>query len=160
MANGKNCEGVRNFERKCPSINSSIPGFAFYCCNLVTVLTKHILSFINCFSTHMTTEVQHQPILPVDVRNKLIENKNNIPDPRLRSRMLMKENQMKRQMSSDLGIFTSNGINPPKKIRCVGNYDIGKTIGRGSFGKVKIATHVLTGEQVIFLKILFLYYKF
>ena len=89
----------------------------------------------------MTTEVQHQPIVPVDIRNKSIENKSNIniPDPRLRSRMIMKENQMKRQMSSDLGIFTSNGINPPKKIRCVGNYDIRKTIGRGSFGKVKIS---------------------
>jgi hypothetical protein len=33
-------------------------------------------------------------------------------------------------------------------IRCVGNYDIGKTLGKGRFGKVKIATHVLTGEIV------------
>jgi len=27
-------------------------------------------------------------------------------------------------------------------------YIIGKTIGEGTFGKVKIATHILTGEKV------------
>jgi len=32
--------------------------------------------------------------------------------------------------------------------QCVGNYDLGKTIGNGKFGKVKIGTHVLTGEKV------------
>ena len=36
----------------------------------------------------------------------------------------------------------------PRRIQCVGNYDLGKTIGRGRFGKVKLATHVLTGQQV------------
>jgi len=36
----------------------------------------------------------------------------------------------------------------PRQIMCVGNYDLGRTIGRGQFGKVKIATHVLTGEKV------------
>jgi len=35
-----------------------------------------------------------------------------------------------------------------EKIRCVGNYDIGRTIGKGKFGTVKIATHVLTGDVV------------
>ena len=34
------------------------------------------------------------------------------------------------------------------KIRCVGNYDIGRTIGKGKFGTVKLATHVLTGDVV------------
>ena len=33
-------------------------------------------------------------------------------------------------------------------IRCVGNYDLGRTIGKGRFGKVKLATHVLTGATV------------
>jgi len=28
------------------------------------------------------------------------------------------------------------------------NYIIGKTIGEGTFGKVKIGTHTLTGEKV------------
>lgn len=36
----------------------------------------------------------------------------------------------------------------PRQVQCVGNYDLGKTIGRGRFGKVKLATHVLTGQQV------------
>jgi hypothetical protein len=38
---------------------------------------------------------------------------------------------------------------------CVGNYDLGRTIGRGQFGKVKIATHVLTGEKVRTFTLLF-----
>jgi len=36
----------------------------------------------------------------------------------------------------------------PRQVQCVGNYDLGKTIGRGRFGKVKMATHVLTGHNV------------
>ena len=27
-------------------------------------------------------------------------------------------------------------------------YDLGKTIGEGTFGKVKVANHILTGEKV------------
>lgn len=30
----------------------------------------------------------------------------------------------------------------------VGNYKIGKDLGKGTFGKVKVGTHVLTGEKV------------
>lgn len=30
----------------------------------------------------------------------------------------------------------------------VGLYDLGDTIGTGGFGKVKLATHILTGETV------------
>lgn len=36
-------------------------------------------------------------------------------------------------------------IDPPKK---VGSYIIGKTIGEGTFNKVKIARHVHSNEQV------------
>lgn len=36
----------------------------------------------------------------------------------------------------------------PRQVQCVGNYDLGKTVGRGRFGKVKLATHVLTGQKV------------
>lgn len=43
---------------------------------------------------------------------------------------------------------TSSPLSPRTQIMCVGNYDLGKTIGRGQFGKVKQATHVLTGEIV------------
>jgi len=34
------------------------------------------------------------------------------------------------------------------RIRCVGNYDLGRTLGKGQFGKVKLATHILTGATV------------
>ena len=37
-----------------------------------------------------------------------------------------------------------------KRIQCVGNYDLGRTIGSGQFGKVKLAEHVLTREKVFF----------
>jgi serine/threonine protein kinase len=32
----------------------------------------------------------------------------------------------------------------------VGHYILGKTLGEGTFGKVKLGTHILTGEKVIF----------
>ena len=31
----------------------------------------------------------------------------------------------------------------------LGQYILGKTLGEGTFGKVKIATHITTGEKVI-----------
>lgn len=31
----------------------------------------------------------------------------------------------------------------------VGHYTLGKTLGEGTFGKVKLGTHLLTGEKVI-----------
>ena len=34
------------------------------------------------------------------------------------------------------------------KVRSIGHYQIGKTIGEGTFGKVKLGTHNLTGEKV------------
>jgi len=35
-----------------------------------------------------------------------------------------------------------------KRIQRIGSYDIGKTLGHGSFGKVKLATHIRTKEKV------------
>ncbi len=32
----------------------------------------------------------------------------------------------------------------------VGHYILGKTLGEGTFGKVKLGTHILTGEKVLF----------
>ena len=49
----------------------------------------------------------------------------------------------------------SSSLLSPRQIMCVGNYDLGRTIGRGQFGKVKIATHVLTGEKVRTFTLLF-----
>ncbi|CAG9312199.1 unnamed protein product [Blepharisma stoltei] len=36
----------------------------------------------------------------------------------------------------------------PGRSRSIGHYILGKTIGQGTFGKVKIGTHILTGEKV------------
>ncbi len=41
----------------------------------------------------------------------------------------------------------------PVRVKKVGNYLIGKTLGQGTFGKVKLGTHVLTGSKAA-LKIL------
>ena len=37
---------------------------------------------------------------------------------------------------------------PGGKSRSIGHYIIGKNIGEGTFGKVKLGTHILTGEKV------------
>lgn len=50
--------------------------------------------------------------------------------------------------SSALRSPRSSPRSSPRTIQCVGNYDIGATLGRGRFGKVKLATHVLTRQQV------------
>lgn len=33
--------------------------------------------------------------------------------------------------------------------RVLAGYEFGKTIGKGTFGKVKLGKHILTGEKVI-----------
>jgi hypothetical protein len=50
---------------------------------------------------------------------------------------------------------TSNCIEMPalveninKNEKKIGNYILGKTLGEGTFGKVKLGIHVLTGEKV------------
>ena len=37
------------------------------------------------------------------------------------------------------------------KATSIGYYDLEKGIGEGNFAKVKLATHVLTGQKVIFI---------
>lgn len=50
------------------------------------------------------------------------------------------------------GVYSPQGGNSPqppgRRVKVIGNYDLGRTIGKGQFGKVKIARHVLTGEKV------------
>merc|ERR1719262_103455 len=45
---------------------------------------------------------------------------------------------------------TAQAAGAPKKMRSksIGHYILGKTIGEGTFGKVKLGTHILTGEKV------------
>jgi 5'-AMP-activated protein kinase catalytic alpha subunit len=35
-----------------------------------------------------------------------------------------------------------------KKVKIIGHYILGKSIGEGTFGKVKLGTHTLTEEKV------------
>ena len=49
--------------------------------------------------------------------------------------------------------MTSSVKNPQQeeqqnKPKSIGHYVFGKTLGEGTFGKVKLATHLLTGEKV------------
>ena len=43
---------------------------------------------------------------------------------------------------------TQKTTGPVPKSRSIGHYIIGKNIGEGTFGKVKLGTHILTGEKV------------
>lgn len=36
----------------------------------------------------------------------------------------------------------------PQDNRCIGSYRLGRTIGSGTFGKVKLATHTFSGQPV------------
>jgi carbon catabolite-derepressing protein kinase len=38
-----------------------------------------------------------------------------------------------------------------KKKVYIGNYKVGKTLGEGSFAKVKLAVHSMTGQKVTFI---------
>ena len=46
------------------------------------------------------------------------------------------------------GLDSSSKSAPAPKIKSIGHYFLGKTIGEGTFGKVKLGTHSLTGEKV------------
>jgi 5'-AMP-activated protein kinase catalytic alpha subunit len=43
---------------------------------------------------------------------------------------------------------SSSSNNQRPKLKSIGNYILGKTLGEGTFGKVKMGTHILTGEKV------------
>lgn len=65
-----------------------------------------------------------------------------------------------RPNSSNKPVVVRNSLNLNNSIhnskrQIVGQYMIGKTIGEGTFGKVKLAVHIPTGEKVSINK----YYK-
>lgn len=43
---------------------------------------------------------------------------------------------------------SSDKINSKTKSNTIGHYMLGKALGEGTFGKVKLGTHILTGEKV------------
>ena len=58
-------------------------------------------------------------------------------------------------------IRSSNGNgNAQEKRKIVGQYMLGKTIGEGTFGKVKLAIHIPTGEKVLEYYIYFCKFDF
>ena len=80
----------------------------------------------------------------------------NMPDLKLNSNTFLMD---KMQQDSNNGHQSNNNSKlPPKdknqsnrmnmKRRIVGNYMIGKCIGEGTFGQVKLGQHTLTGEKV------------
>ncbi|OQS05707.1 5'-AMP-activated protein kinase catalytic subunit [Thraustotheca clavata] len=52
------------------------------------------------------------------------------------------------QMKETPFSLAMDGDSSADEYQVVGDYALGKTIGRGTFGKVKAGTHVLTGERV------------
>jgi 5'-AMP-activated protein kinase catalytic alpha subunit len=59
----------------------------------------------------------------------------------------------KQRPRSGAGVWQGGNARIPSKSRpqpgkTVGHYMLGKTIGEGTFGKVKMGTHILTGEKV------------
>jgi len=38
--------------------------------------------------------------------------------------------------------------NNPRGSNTIGDFVLGKTLGEGTFGKVKLGTHIITGENV------------
>lgn len=53
--------------------------------------------------------------------------------------------------------FINNGDG--KYVKCIGDYLLGKKLGRGSFCKVRLATHIQTGAKVSFFIIRFLLFR-
>eukprot|EP01118_Nematostelium_gracile_P012252 TRINITY_DN4444_c0_g1_i3.p1 TRINITY_DN4444_c0_g1~~TRINITY_DN4444_c0_g1_i3.p1 ORF type:complete len:170 (+),score=26.28 TRINITY_DN4444_c0_g1_i3:51-512(+) len=51
-------------------------------------------------------------------------------------------------MDAESKTFQNNNSLKSSKVLKIGNFQLGKTIGVGSFGKVKIAEHCITGHKV------------
>lgn len=59
------------------------------------------------------------------------------------------QDKSSRQSSSDRKSSTDKKRKEPKgKSKSIGHYILGKSIGEGTFGKVKQGVHTLTGEKV------------
>ena len=54
-----------------------------------------------------------------------------------------------RNTSSEIKLNKENNKEEEKEEYILGNYILRKTIGEGTFGKVKLGIHKLTGEKVI-----------
>ena len=59
-----------------------------------------------------------------------------------------KNSTRERNTSSKKNKKKENNDEDEKEEYILGNYKLGKTIGEGTFGKVKLGIHKLTGEKV------------
>jgi hypothetical protein len=65
-------------------------------------------------------------------------------DTKDRSRMSTNDSTHQRRQHRE----GSSGTKPSRSNRILGDYTLSKTLGAGSMGKVKLATHNITGEKV------------
>ena len=65
-------------------------------------------------------------------------------DTKDRSKMPSNDTTHQRRQHRD----GSSGTKPSRSNRILGDYTLSKTLGAGSMGKVKLATHNITGEKV------------
>lgn len=49
---------------------------------------------------------------------------------------------------SSTGVFKPRSSSQSSRTKNIGHYLLGRTIGQGTFGKVKLGTHIPTGEKV------------
>lgn len=71
-----------------------------------------------------------------------------LPDTRDRSQPA-DENRERRRHRDEHGSTTGRSS---RTNRILGDYTLSKTLGAGSMGKVKLATHNITGEKVSYLR--------
>lgn len=59
-----------------------------------------------------------------------------------------KINKKKRNRNFSYDAFENNTT---KKAKIIGDFKLGQKLGEGTFGKVRLATHIITKEKVNFL---------
>ncbi len=75
-------------------------------------------------------------------------NRSKTPVGRPTSRYNTQQQKQQATAASNAPSQAQNNAPPKEGRKLVGQYLLGKTIGEGTFGKVKIACHVPTGEKV------------
>ncbi|KJZ80071.1 hypothetical protein HIM_00785 [Hirsutella minnesotensis 3608] len=89
------------------------------------------------------TAVRQRSVVPPFVAEDILAS---FPLPSPASRLTIRASQLANSYQQLLDEFAS------KDLRSVGNYTLGRLIGKGSFGKVYLATHKLTNGSKVVLK--------
>lgn len=69
----------------------------------------------------------------------------------LKSNINHRNNRFHNRKHSDPDLFRSFNSSSKHNSQslAIGQFILGKTIGKGTFGKVKLGTHIITGEKVL-----------